>query len=133
MDCFFLKLRYNITCSPKGKDLYFHPLTRLYSRFSDFPNLPAEVIFWPLLRFVTIFGVLGFHFKRGWSYRKSKTQGYKSHEGRRTQLCPQDTRNYSSTNQTYCPIGSIITQSRLVTHNWSSITLNYMRSVMFKR
>ena len=126
---FFSKLRYNIICFPKGKDPYFHPLTCLYSHFSDFPNLPVEVVFRPLLRFVTISGVLGFHFKQGWSRMKAKTWGYKSNERRRTQFCPQDIQNYSSTNQTYCPIGSVMTQSRLVTHNWSSIASNLVRLV----
>jgi hypothetical protein len=44
MTHFFWKLRYNITCSPKGKDPNFHLLTRLNSRFRDFSNLPAGVI-----------------------------------------------------------------------------------------
>jgi hypothetical protein len=102
---------------------------RLNSRFSEFPNLPAEVVFQPLLRSLPISRVIGLCFKRGWSRQKAKTRGYKSHEGRRTQFCPQDTRNYSSTNQTYCPIGSVMTQSRLVTHDWSSIAPNWVRPV----
>jgi hypothetical protein len=47
----------------------FSLLTRLNNRFSDFSNLPAEVIFRPL-RFFTIFGVLGLRFKWGWSRGK---------------------------------------------------------------
>jgi hypothetical protein len=126
---FFSKLRYNITCSPKGKDPNFHPLTCLNSRFNDFLNLPAEVVFRPLLRYFTIYGILGLRFKQGWSRQKSKTRGYKFHEGRRTQFCPKDTQKFSSTNQTYYPIGSVMTQSRLVTHNWSSIAPNWERPV----
>jgi hypothetical protein len=81
---FFSKIRYNITGSPKGNDPNFHSLMRLNSRFSDFPNLPTEVVFQPPLRSLTISGVLGLRFKRGWSRRKANTRSYKSHEGRRT-------------------------------------------------
>jgi len=42
--------------------------------------LSAEVAFRPLLKFLTISGVLGLRFKRGWSYWKAKTRGYKSPE-----------------------------------------------------
>jgi hypothetical protein len=80
---------------PEGNDPNFHLLTHLNNRFSDFPNLPAEVTFRLLLNVFTISGVLGLRFKRGWSRRKVKTWGYKSYEGRRTQFCPQDTQNYS--------------------------------------
>jgi hypothetical protein len=114
--CLF-EVRYNITCSPKGKDPNFHLLTRLNNRFSDFPNMPTEAIFWPLLRYLTISGVLGLHFKRGWSRQKAKTRAYKSHEGRRTQFCPEDTLHYSSTNQTYCLIGFVMTSL-----DWRPIT-----------
>jgi len=75
---FFWKLGYNITCSLKGKDLNFHPLTRLNSPFSDFPNLPTAA-FRPLLKYFTISGVLGLCFKQGWSRWKAKTRGYTSH------------------------------------------------------
>jgi len=129
MTYFFWMLRYNIICSPKGKDLNFHPVTCLNSRFSNFPNMPAEVVFRPLLILFTISRVLGFRFKQGWSRWKAKTRGYKSYEGRRTQFFPQDTRNYLLANQTYCPIESVMTQSRLVTHNWSSIAPNWVRLV----
>jgi len=43
-------------------------------------NLPVEVVFRPLLKVLTISGVLGLRFKRGWSRWKVKTRGYKSHE-----------------------------------------------------
>ena len=62
----------------KGKGPNFSPLTHLDSRFCDFPNLSVEVVFRPLLRFVTISGVIELHFKRGWSRWKDKTWGYKS-------------------------------------------------------
>jgi hypothetical protein len=86
---FFLKLRYNITYSPKGKDPNVHPLTCLNSRFSDFLNLPAGVVFRPLLRLFTIYGVLVLRFKQGWSRRKAKTRGYKFHEGGEPSSAPK--------------------------------------------
>jgi len=57
--------------------------------------------------------VLELRFKRDWSHWKAKTWGYKFSEGRRTQFCPQDSQNCSSTNQSYCliPRISIIAQS----------------------
>jgi hypothetical protein len=71
--------------------------------------LSSEVTFRPLLRFLTISRVLELFFKRGWSRWKAKTLGYKSSEGRRTQFCPQDSQNCSSTNQSYYPTESVMT------------------------
>jgi len=82
----------------------------------------------PLLRFLTISRVLELHFKWGWSRWKAKTRGYNV-RGRRTQFCPQDSQNCSSTNQSYYPTESVMTQSWLVTHNWSSTALNWARPI----
>jgi hypothetical protein len=79
--------------------------------------------------FLTIYRVLELHFKWDWSHWKAKTWGYKFSEGRRTQFCLQDSQNCSSTHQSYCPTESVTTQSRLVTHNWSSISPNWARSI----
>jgi len=73
------------------------------------------VTVWPLLRFLTISGVIELHFKRVWSRWKSKTWGYKLYEGRITEFCPQDSQNCSSTNiglllsNCYCKKNWIIT------------------------
>ena len=81
------------------------------------------VTIWTLLRFLTISRVLELHFKWDWSRWKANTRG------RRTQFCLQDGQNGSSTNQSYCPTESVTTQSRLVTHNWSSTCPNWARQV----
>jgi hypothetical protein len=52
----------------------------------------------PLFRFLIISGVIELHFKRDWSHWKAKTRGYKFYVERRTQFCPQDSQNCSSTN-----------------------------------
>jgi hypothetical protein len=52
----------------------------------------------PLLRFLTISRVIQLHFKKDWSRWKAKTRGYKFSKGRRTQLCLQDSQNFSLTN-----------------------------------
>ena len=93
------------------------------------PLLSSEVAFWPHLRFLTIFRVLELCFKWDWSRCKAKTWAYKSFERRRTQFYPQDSQNFSSTNQSYCLIESVMTQSRLVTHNWSSPAPNWARAI----
>jgi hypothetical protein len=87
------------------------------------------VTVWPLFKLLTISRVIELCFKRDWSCWNDKTPGYKFFEGRRTQFYPQNSQNCSSTNQTYCPIGYVMTQSRFVTHNWSSITPNWARPI----
>jgi hypothetical protein len=87
------------------------------------------VIVWTLIRFLTISRVLELYFKWDWSHWKAKTRGYKFSKGRKTQFCLQDSQNCSSTHQSYCPTESVTTQSRLVTHNWSSTSPNWARSV----
>jgi hypothetical protein len=87
------------------------------------------VAVWTLIRFLTISRVLELHFKWDWSRWKAKTRGYKFSKGRRTQLCLQNSQNCSSTQQSYYPIESVTTQSRLVTYNWSSTSPNWARSV----
>jgi hypothetical protein len=62
---------------------------RLNSRFSDFPNLAAEVVFQPLLRSLPISRVIGLCFKRGWSRQKAKTRGYKSMKGGEPNSAPK--------------------------------------------
>jgi len=81
------------------------------------------VTVWILIRLLTISRVLELHFKWDWSRWKANTRG------RRTQFCLQDGQNGSSTNQSYCPTESVTTQSRLVTHNWSSTCPNWARQV----
>jgi len=83
------------------------------------------VTVWTLIRFFTISRVLELHFKWDWFRWKAKTRGYKFSKGRRTQFCLQDSQNFSSTNQSYYPTESVTTQSRLVTHNWSSASPNW--------
>jgi len=87
------------------------------------------VAVWTLIRFLTISRVLELHFKWDWSRWKAKTRGYKFSERRRIQFCLQNSQNCSSTHQSYCPTESVTTQSRLVTHNWSSTSPNWARSV----
>jgi len=84
---------------------------------------------WTLIRFLTISRVLELHFKWDWSRWKAKTRGYKFSKERRTRFCLQDSQNYSSTHQFYCPTESVTVQSQLVTHNWSSTSLNWARPV----
>jgi hypothetical protein len=75
----------------------------------------------PLFICLTISRVIEHHFKQDWSRWKAKTWGYKFLEWRRAQFYPQNNQNFSSTNiallLTYCPIGSVMTQSRLVNRN----------------
>jgi hypothetical protein len=91
--------------------------------------LSSKVAFRPLLIFLTISRILELRFKWGWSRWEAKTRSYKSSEGKRTQFCPQDSQNRSSTNQTYCPNESVMTQFRLVTHNWCYTTPNWPRPI----
>jgi hypothetical protein len=74
--------------------------------------------------FLIISRVLELRFKWDWSRWKAKTRGYKFSAGRRTQFCLQDSQTCSSTHQSYYPTESVTTQSRLVTHNWSSKSPN---------
>jgi len=55
-----------------------------------------NVTVWPLLRFLTISGVIELRFKRNLSHWKAETWGYKFYI-RRTQLCLQECPNCSST------------------------------------
>jgi len=52
----------------------------------------------PLLRILTIYGVIELRFKRDQSRWKAKTWGYKFNASRRTQFCLKDSQNCSSTN-----------------------------------
>jgi len=52
----------------------------------------------PYFRFLTISRVIEFYLEWDWSRWKAKTRGYKFSVGKRTQFCPLDCLNCSSTN-----------------------------------
>jgi hypothetical protein len=87
------------------------------------------VIVRPLLIILTISKVIVLSFQRDWSLWKAKTWGYKFSVERRTQFYPQDSQNFSSTNQSCCLTESVMTQSQLMTHNWSSTAPNWARPI----
>ena len=83
----------------------------------------------PLLRFLTISRVIELRCKQDWSRWKTKTWGYKSPEEGEPSSAPKIVIIAHKKNQTYCSTGSVMTPSRLITHNWSSTALNWARPI----
>jgi len=125
-DCYCLSLKLLLFWTVPLSNCYYFELllfwtVTLLNCYSFESLLYTEVAFRPPLRFLTLSRVLWLCFKQGLSRWKAKTRGYKSSEVRRTKFCPQDSHNCSSTNQTYYPIGSVMTQSRFVMQPYYSI------------